>query len=40
MVKTTQAHELLAQSFWKACLRMKKKNFFPHDHDASDSKDD
>ena len=32
-----QAHELLAQSFWEAHLRMEGKILFPNDHDASDS---
>ena len=39
LVQATQAHELLAQSFWEAHLRMEGKILFPRDHDASDSED-
>lgn len=37
LMQATQAHELLAQSFWEAHLRMEGKILFPRDFDASDS---
>ena len=40
LVQATQTHELLAQYFWEAHLRMEGKILFPRDHDASDSEED
>ena len=40
LLQATQAHELLAESFWKAHLRKEGKILFPLDHDASDSVED
>ena len=40
LVQATQAHELLAELFWKAHLRKEGKILFPRDHDASDSTED
>jgi formamidopyrimidine-DNA glycosylase len=39
LIQTTQAHELLAQFFLEAHLRMEGKFLFPHDHDTSDSEE-
>ena len=40
LVQATQAHELLAELFWKADLRKEEKILFPPNHDASDSAED
>lgn len=40
LVQATQAHELLAQSFWEAHLRMEGKVLFPRDYDATDSEEE
>ena len=40
LVQATQAHELLAQSFWEAHLKMEGKILFPCDHNAFDSAED
>jgi len=40
LVQATQAHELLADSFWKAHLRVEGKILLPRDHDGSDFVED
>lgn len=39
-LQATQAHELLAQSFWESHLRAEGKILFLRNHDACDSNEE